>query len=71
MVGLVIADGWLVGVITDNSESSLLDSNNHRFRQLRQSLVQAVSCKHFPSQEALLWALLARAHAAYSSTLAA
>ena len=57
-------------MITDNSESSLLDSNNHCFQQSRWSLVQAVSCKCFPSQEALLWAILARAHAVYSSTLA-
>ena len=71
MVGLVIADGWFVGVITDNSESSLLDSNNCCFQQLRQSLVRAMSCKHFPSWEVLLWAILARAHTAYSSTLAA
>ena len=71
MVGLVVTDGWLVGAITDNSESSLLDSNNCRFQQLRQSLVQAISCKHFPSWEALLWVVLARACTAYSSTLAA
>ena len=31
VAGLVIADGWFVGAITDNSESSLLDSNNHCF----------------------------------------
>ena len=70
MVGLVVADCWLVGAITNNSESSLVDSNNCHFWWLRQSLVQAISCKHFPSQEVLLWAVLARACAAYSSTLA-
>ena len=68
--GLVIADGWFVGAITNNSESSLVDSNNCCFWWSRQSLVQAVSCKHFPSQEVLLWAILARARTAYSSTLA-
>ena len=51
---LVIADGWVVGEIIDNSESSFMDSINCHFRQLRQSLVQAVLCKHFPSQEVLL-----------------
>ena len=49
MAGLVVADSWLVGVITDNSESSLVDSNNCCFQQLRQ-----ISCKHFPSWEVLL-----------------
>ena len=53
-VELVITDGWFVSVITDNSESSLVDSSNRRFRQSRQSLVRAVSCKHFPSWEVLL-----------------
>ena len=70
MAELAIADGWFVGAITDNSESSLLDSINCRFQQSRRSLVQAVSCRHFPSQEVILWAILARARAAYSSTLA-
>ena len=69
-VGLAVADGWFVGVITNNSESSLLDSNNCHFQWLRQSLVWAISCRRFPSQEALLWAVLARARTAYSSTLA-
>ena len=68
--GLVITDGWLVGVITDNSESSLVDSNNCCFQWSRWSLVQALSCKCFPSWEVLLWAVLARACAVYSSTLA-
>ena len=68
--GLVVADGWFVGAITNNSESSLLDSNNHWFWRLRRSLIRAVSCRCFPSWEALLWAILARACAAYSSTLA-
>ena len=54
MTGLVVTDGWFVGAITDNSESSLVDSINHHFRQSRQSLVWAVSCKCFPSQEVLL-----------------
>ena len=54
MVGLVIADGWFVSAITNNSESSLLDYNNRCFQQLRWSLVRAISCKHFPSQEVLL-----------------
>ena len=48
-----------------------MDSINRHFRQLRWSLVRAVSCKHFPSREALLCAVLARARAAYSSILAA
>ena len=69
--GLVVADGWFVGAITNNSESSLLDSNNHWFWRLRWSLVQAILCKRFPSQEVLLCAVLARAHAMYSSILAA
>ena len=51
---LVIADGWFVGVITNNSESSLVDSINRCFQQSRRSLVWAVSCKCFPSREALL-----------------
>ena len=71
LMELVIADGWFVSAITNNSESSLVDSINRCFRQSRRSLVQAVSCKHFPSQEVLLCAVLARAHAAYSSILAA
>ena len=54
MAELVVADGWCVGAITDNSESSLVDSINCCFRWSRQSLVQAISCKCFPSQEALL-----------------
>ena len=70
MAELVVADGWFVGVITNNSESSLVDSSNCHFWQLRRSLVQAISCKCFPSQEALLWAILARARTAYSSILA-
>ena len=60
-VELAVADSWFVGVITDNSESSLLDSTNCCFQWSRQSLVQAISCRCFPSQEALLWAVLARA----------
>ena len=67
---LVIADGWVVGDIINNSESSFVDLINHRFRQLRWSLVWAISCKRFPSREVLLWAILARAHATYSSILA-
>ena len=70
MVELVVTDGWFVSVITNNSESSLVDSSNCCFWRLRQSLVWAISCKHFPSQEALLWAILARACTAYSSILA-
>ena len=69
-VGLAVTDGWFVSVITDNSESSLVDSTNCRFWWLKQSLVQAVSCRCFPSQEVLLWAILARACTAYSSSLA-
>ena len=70
MTELVIADGWFVGAITDNSESSLLDSINHCFWRSRQSLVWAVLCKHFLSREALLCTVLARACAVYSSILA-
>ena len=51
---LVITDSWFVGAITDNSESSLVDSINHCFWQSRRSLVRGISCKCFPSQEALL-----------------
>ena len=51
---LVITDGWFVSEIIDNSESSFVDSINCRFQQLRQSLVWAISCKHFPSWEVLL-----------------
>ena len=51
---LVITDGWVVGEIIDNSESSFVDSIKRHFRWLRRSLVQAISCKHFPSWEALL-----------------
>ena len=60
MAGLVVADGWFVSVITDNSESSLLDSNNHCFWWSRWSLVQAVSCRRFPTWEVLLWAILCK-----------
>ena len=48
-----------------------MDSINHCFQWSRQSLVRAVSCKCFPSWEALLCAVLARACIAYSSILAA
>ena len=51
---LVIADSWVVGEIIDNSESSFMDSINRHFWWSRWSLVRAISCKHFPSQEALL-----------------
>ena len=47
-----------------------MDSTNHRFWRSRWSLVLAVSCKCFPSWEVLLWAILARARTAYSSSLA-
>ena len=69
MTGLVIMDSCFVGA-TDNSESSLVDSSNCCFQWLRWSLVRAISCMGVPSQEALLCAILARACAAYSSTLA-
>ena len=68
---LVVTDGWVVSEIIDNSESSFVNSINCHFQQLRWSLVWAILCKHFPSQEALLCAILARARAAYSSILAA
>ena len=70
MMELVIADGLFVGAITNNSESSLVDSINHCFWQLRQSLVWAILCKCFLSWEALLCPVLARARATYSSILA-
>ena len=70
MTELVIIDSWVVGEIIDNSESSFVDSINCHFWQSRWSLVQAISCKCFPSQEALLCAILTRARAAYSSSLA-
>ena len=71
MTELVVADGWVVGEIINNSESNFVDSINHCFRRLRRSLVQAISCKHLPSREALLCAVLARACVVYSSILAA
>ena len=51
---LVVADSWFVSVITNKSESSLVDSSNRCFQWLRWSLVWAVLCKCFPSQEVLL-----------------
>ena len=47
-----------------------MDSINCHFRRSRWPLVRAISCKHFPSREALLCAVLARARAVYSSILA-
>ena len=38
IAGLAVLGGCRVGVITDNSESSLLDSSNHCFWRLRWSL---------------------------------
>ena len=70
MTELVITGGWFVGKIINNSESSFMDSINRCFRWSRWSLVWAISCKCFPSQEALLCTVLARACAAYSSILA-
>ena len=35
MAELAIADGWFVSAITNNLESSLLDSINRQFQQLR------------------------------------
>ena len=67
---LAVMDSWFVGAITDNSESSLVDSTNRSFQRSRWSLVLAVLCRHFPSREALLWAVWTRAHAVYSSSLA-
>ena len=71
MMELVIADGWVIGEIIDNSESGFVDSINCHFWRSRWSLVRAVSCKCLPSQEVLLCTVLARAHIAYSSILAA
>ena len=71
MMELVIADGWVVSDIIDNSESSFVDLINRLFQWSRWSLVQAVLCKHFPSWEALLWAVFARVCTMYSSILAA
>ena len=48
-----------------------MDLINCHFQRLRRSLVRAILCKCFPSQEALLCAVLARACATYSSILAA
>ena len=70
MMELVVADGWFVGAITDNSESSLVDSINRHFQQSRQSLVWAILCKCFLSWEVLLCAILARACTTYCSVLA-
>ena len=47
-----------------------MDSTNCHFQQLRWSLVLAILCRCFPSQEALLCAVLARACTVYSSSLA-
>ena len=71
MTELVIAGGWFVSEIIDNSESNFMDSINCHFWWLRPSLVQAVLCKHFPSWEVLLCTILGRARAAYSSIFAA
>ena len=68
--GLAVAGNWFVSACTNNSVSSCVDSTNCHFRQSRWSLVLAVSCKCFLSWEALLWAVLARACAVYSSNLA-
>ena len=68
---LAVMGDWFVSACTDNLASSCVDSTSCHFRQLRSSLVLAVPCKCFPSQEVLLWAVLARACAAYSSSLAA
>ena len=68
---LVVARSWFVDEIINSSESNFIDSINRCFQQSRQSLVQAVLCKCFPSQEVLLCAILARACTAYSSILAA
>ena len=68
---LGIEDGWFVSEIIDNSESNFVDSINCHFQQSRQSLGWAILCKCFPSWEALLCTVLARAYAAYSSILAA
>ena len=54
MMELVVADGWVVSEIINNSESSFMDSINRRFQQLRRSLVRAILCKRFPSREVLL-----------------
>ena len=48
IAGLVIADSWFVGAITDNSESSLLDSNNHCFQRLRWSSSPGHLMQAFP-----------------------
>ena len=52
MTEIVVTDGWFVGEIINNSESNFVDSINSCFRWLRRSLVWAILCKHFPSQEA-------------------
>ena len=69
-MGLAVMDSWFVSAITDNSESCLVDSTNCHFWWSRWSLVLAVSCRCFLSWEVLLLAVLARACAAYSSSLA-
>ena len=43
MMELVIADGWFVGEIIDNSESSFVDLINHCFWRSRWSLVDRKS----------------------------
>ena len=60
-------DDWFVSAGTDNSESSLVDSTNHHFQGLRWSLVLAVSCRHFPSWDVSLYAVLAGACLVYPS----
>ena len=67
---LAVVGNWFVSACTDNLASSCVDSTSCHFRQSRSSLVLAVPCKCFPSQEVLLQAILATAHVVYSSNLA-
>ena len=67
----VVTDSWFVSACTDNSSSSCFDMSSHILLQLRWSLVLSTLYRHFPRWEALLWAILARAHVAYPSKWAA
>ena len=66
-VELAVAGNWFVDARTDNSMLSCFNASNCLFWWLRQSFNLAISCKHFPRWEALLWAILARERVAYSS----
>ena len=63
----VVPGGWFVGAHTNKSWSSCLDMSSHVLLWPRWSLVFAILCRHFPRQEALLWAILVRERMVYPS----